>query len=67
MNIHVRNPNEAVVDEGNWAIYENIVSLNDLSMEMENYIGEWEVIECSTDRFKVKRGDEYLVLEKDCD
>ena len=67
MNIHVINPNEIIVDEGNWTIYENILSLNDLSMEMENYTGEWEVIECSTDRFKVKRGDEYLVLEKDCD
>lgn len=67
MNIHVRNPNETVVDEGNWEIDGTTIYLNDLSMEMANYIGAWEVIECSALRFKLKRGEEYLVVEKDCE
>ncbi len=68
MNIHVRNPNDTVVDEGNWGISGSTLTFNDLSMELANYIGEWEVIECSSERFKLKRGeDDYLVLEKDCE
>ncbi len=67
MNIHVKNPNEIVVDEGNWDIYGTTITFNALSMEMANYIGEWEIIECSAVRFKMKRGEEYLVLEKDCE
>lgn len=67
MNIHVYNPNDEVVDEGNWAVEGTIVVFNNLSAELANYIGEWEVIECSAVRFKLKRGEEYLVLEKKCD
>lgn len=67
MNIHVNNPNGTVVDEGNWEIEGARITFNDLSMEMANYIGEWEVIECSAERFKLKRGEEYLVVEKDCE
>jgi len=67
MNIHVRNPNETVVDEGNWEISGTIITFNNLSMEMANYIGEWEIVECRADRFKMKRGEEYLVVEKDCE
>ncbi|TMM58076.1 hypothetical protein FEE95_01225 [Maribacter algarum] len=67
MNIHVRNPNETVVDEGNWEISGTTITFNNLSMEMANYIGEWEIIECRGDRFKMKRGDQYLVIEKDCE
>ncbi len=67
MNIHVRNPNETVVDEGNWEISGTTITFNNLSMEMANYIGEWEIIECRADRFKMKRGEEYLVVEKDCE
>ncbi|MEP3211074.1 MAG: hypothetical protein ABJN95_17945 [Maribacter sp.] len=67
MNIHVRNPNETVVDEGNWAISGTTITFNDLSAELANYIGDWEIIECRADRFKMKRGEEYLVVEKDCE
>jgi len=67
MNIHVRNPNDTVVDEGNWEISGTTLTFNDLSQEMENYIGDWEVVECSEERFKLRRGEEYLVIEKDCD
>ena len=67
MNIHVRNSNEEVVDEGNWEISGTTITFNNLSMEMANYIGEWEIIECRADRFKLKRGEEYLVVEKDCE
>lgn len=67
MNIHVRNPNETVVDEGNWEISGTTITFNNLSAELANYIGEWEIIECRADRFKMKRGEEYLVVEKDCE
>ena len=67
MNIHVSNPNGTTVDEGNWEISDKILTFNNLSMEMANYIGEWEIIECGSERFKLKRGEEFLVVEKDCE
>lgn len=67
MNIHVYNPNGTAVDEGNWAISGTTLAFNDLSMELANYIGEWEVIQCGSERFKLQRGEEYLVVEKDCE
>ncbi len=66
MNIHVHNPNDTVVDEGNWAINGNVLKLNDLSMTLANYIGEWTVIECGDGFFKLKRGEEIIVLTKMC-
>lgn len=66
MNIHVFNPNGEVVDEGNWEINHDVLTLNNLSMTLANYIGDWVVIECSAQRFKLKRGDEYLILEMEC-
>ncbi len=67
MNIHVYNPNETVVDEGNWEVDNGVLFFNDLSMELANYIGEWVVTDCSSERFEIKRGDEVLVLERVCD
>ncbi len=67
MNIHVYNPNGEVVDEGNWELEGNVLVFNSLSMELANYIGEWEVIECSAARFVLKRNEETLVLEKLCE
>ncbi|AWX43768.1 hypothetical protein HME9304_00759 [Flagellimonas maritima] len=67
MNIHVRNPNETVVDEGNWEIENGTLTFNDLSMVLANYIGEWVIIDCRSDRLEIKRGEEVLVIEKDCD
>lgn len=66
MNIHVYNPNNTVVDEGNWAINGNVLTFNSLSMTLANYIGEWTVIECGDGFFKIKRGDEIIKLTKDC-
>lgn len=67
MRIDVKNTYQIAVDEGSWTIYGNTISFKDLSMEMANYIGDWEIMECSAIRFKIKRGNEYLVFEKDCD
>jgi hypothetical protein len=71
LNIHAYNPNGEIEDEGNWSIDGEVLMFNDLSMTFANYIGEWVVIECASDRFKMKRqnGDEYeyLVFEKVCD
>ena len=67
MNIHVWDATGEIQDEGNWRIDGDVLFFNDLSMALANYIGEWTVIECAPDRFKIKRGDEYLVLEKNCE
>lgn len=67
MNIHAYNASGEIVDEGNWSIDANVLTFNDLSMELANYIGEWTVVECSTVRFKLERNSETLVIEKDCE
>ena len=66
-NIHVWNANGEIEDEGNWSIDGDVLVFNNLSMTLANYIGEWTVIECAPYRFKIKRGDEYLIIEKDCE
>ncbi|VAW14935.1 FIG00652081: hypothetical protein [hydrothermal vent metagenome] len=66
MDIHVNGPNMAV-DEGSWAISGTTLTFSGLSTTLANYVGEWEVVECSARRFKLKRGDDYLVLEKECE
>ena len=66
MNIHAYNPNGTAVDEGNWSISEEAITFNSLSMTLSNYIGDWVIIECSLERFKLKRGDEIIILVKVC-
>lgn len=67
MNMFVRNPNNTDVDEGNWAIEGNVVLFNDLSGSLANYIGEWQVIECNEERFKLQRNNEIILLVLNCD
>ena len=67
MNIHVHNPNDTVVDEGNWEISGSVLTFNNLSMTLANYIGEWNVFYCGDGLFKLKRGEEIIVLTKTCD
>tara|TARA_R110000796_G_scaffold67449_3_gene154719 strand:+ start:37943 stop:39646 length:1704 start_codon:yes stop_codon:yes gene_type:complete len=66
MNIHAYS-NGIVVDEGNWQINGLLLNFNDLSMTLANYIGEWTVIECGDGFFKIKRGEEIVILTKICD
>ncbi|QCX01030.1 hypothetical protein FGM00_13250 [Aggregatimonas sangjinii] len=66
-NIHVRNPNGTVVDEGNWSITGNVLTFNNLSIALANYVGDWEVTECRGARFVLRRGEETLVIEKECE
>lgn len=67
MNIQVYDEYATGIDQGNWEIYGTTLTFNSLSMAMANYIGDWEVVECRNDRFKLERGDEDLVIEKICD
>ncbi len=67
MNIHVHNPNNTVVDEGNWSVNGTVMTFNSLSMTLSNYIGEWNVIECGDNFFKMKRGEETIVLTRICE
>jgi hypothetical protein len=63
-NIHVFDANGVAADEGNWSISGNTLTFNDLTLELANYNGDWEVVECGEERFKLKRGEEHLILEK---
>ena len=67
MHIYVRNPNGTVVDEGNWSISGNVITLSNLKKTLANYIGEWEVITCGEGRFNLKRNDEIIVLVMQCE
>lgn len=61
------NPNDTVVDEGLWDISGTTLAFSDLTKTLTHYIGDWEVIACSEERFRLQRGDEILVLVKNCD
>lgn len=68
-NIHVYQDDDdsIVVDEGNWEISGTTISFNALSMALANYIGDWTVISCEPERFKLQRGEEIIILTKECD
>ncbi len=66
-NIQAYNANNTVVDEGNWNISDTTLTFNGLSTTLEYYVGDWEVFGCSEERFRLQRGDEILVLVKNCD
>ena len=66
-NVHVYNANNVVVDEGNWSLQSGVLQINSLSATLGNYIGDWKVISCENDSFKLKRGEETIVLAKSCE
>ncbi|WP_149274870.1 hypothetical protein [Pareuzebyella sediminis] len=66
-NIHVHTTTDVVVDEGNWSLSGETVTFADLSMTLSNYIGDWIVIECALEHLKLKRGDEIIMLIRDCE
>lgn len=71
-NMHVysdddNDETENVLDEGNWEISGSVITFNSLSMTLANYVGSWEVISCEPEQLKLQRGEEIIVLTKDCD
>lgn len=71
-NIHVfgdddDDSEEDVLDEGNWQISGTTITFNALSMTLANYVGDWTFVSCEPGRFKLQRGEEIIVLTKDCD
>lgn len=66
-NISAYTTDETVADSGNWNIADTTITFNALSLTLVNYVGDWQVIACSEDRFRLQRGDEILVLVKQCD
>ncbi|MBO0590378.1 hypothetical protein I2486_03070 [Cellulophaga sp. E16_2] len=66
-NIHVYNANTTVVDEGNWSLQNGTLQMNNLSATLANYEGEWKVIDCGDGLFKLKKGEETIVLTKSCE
>ncbi|WBU88364.1 hypothetical protein [Cellulophaga omnivescoria] len=65
-NIHVYDANNTVVEEGNWSLQSGTLSFNDFTMILENYGGDWKVIECSEEAFTLEKGEEIIVLTKVC-
>lgn len=66
-NIHVYNASEVVVEEGNWEVSGSVLKFNNLTMALANYGGEWTVIQCADNLFKINRGEETLLLTKTCE
>ncbi|WP_424000171.1 hypothetical protein [Maribacter sp. IgM3_T14_3] len=66
-NIHVYNDNGVVVDEGYWEVANGLVTFNNLSATLANYIGEWEVAECGAEALLLQKGNSFIGLEQDCD
>ena len=66
-NIQAFTTNNTVVDEGDWSISDTILNFNGLSTTLEQYVGDWTVVACSEERFRLQRGDEILVLLKKCE
>ncbi len=66
-NILAYNANDIVEDEGNWNISDTTLAFGDMSTTLEYYVGDWQVVACSEERFRLERGDETLVLVKNCD
>ncbi len=67
MRIRVIATNNVVIDHGFWTISGTTIVFNNLSNDLSIYNGEWEVVACSTVRFKLKRGEEQIILKKDCE
>lgn len=65
--LYVENANGTVVDEGSWSVTGNVVVISQLSKTLANYIGEWKVLECGLDSYKLSRGEEIIVLHKNCE
>ena len=55
-----------ISDEGRWMVANTVVTFNDLDRSLADYVGEWEVIECSEKRFRLRRGEEIIVLVEHC-
>ncbi|MEP0213227.1 MAG: hypothetical protein ABJD66_08440 [Cellulophaga sp.] len=66
-NIHAYDANNTIADEGAWSLQSGVLSFLALSLKLGNYNGEWKVIECGTDSFKLEKGEEIIVLTKVCD
>ncbi len=66
-NIQAYNSNDTVVDEGKWDISDTAITFNGLTETLSQYVGDWKVVACSEERFRLQRGDEILVLVKQCD
>ncbi len=66
-NILAYNANDIAIDEGSWNISDTTLAFADMSTNLEYYVGDWQIVECSAERFRLERGDETLVLVKNCD
>ncbi|MBU2995290.1 hypothetical protein KO500_02550 [Cellulophaga baltica] len=67
MNIHVYNADGDIVDEGNWSIENGVITFNNLSMTLANYIGDWNIEECrATYVALTNEADTSIGFERDC-
>ncbi|CAM3516487.1 hypothetical protein ZORO111902_14095 [Zobellia roscoffensis] len=62
----VYDANGKVVDEGTWVVEENILTFSGLGQALDNYSGDWQVLECGDEYMKIKRKEQVVVLSKIC-
>jgi hypothetical protein len=68
MNIHVYNTDGDIVDEGNWSIEDGVITFNNLSMTLANYIGDWNIGECRQEFIALtNEADTSINFESECD
>lgn len=65
-NILVYGAENGVEDQGSWTITETTITFNSLNQSLESYNGDWQVIACSEERFRLQRGEEVVVLRSLC-
>lgn len=65
-NVNISQNNE-VINDGSWSVSETDQGLLlNLELQFENLIGSWLIVECEDDRLELVRGDDIIVLERDC-
>ncbi|MBU2947487.1 hypothetical protein [Zobellia uliginosa] len=62
----VYDTNGKVVDEGSWMVEENVLTFSGFAQVLDNYAGDWQVLECGEEYMIIKRKDEIVVLTKVC-
>ena len=62
----VYDTNGKVVDEGSWMVEENVLTFSGFAQVLDNYAGDWQVLECGEEYMRIKRKDEIVVLTKVC-
>ncbi len=68
MNIDAFGSSGESQDQGSWSVEENVLSFDNLSGLLADYIGQWTILECNINRLKLESSNnQNIILEKVCD